>query len=116
MKSNIDLTFKRDFHSNNDEKINIFFKLIYGKVPWRNNSNLSIYEEMDYAKKEILVVGSKIDRKKFKEDKIYYTDTCERCGIPKTKIPWNNFGNLCKECENELKMQINKKDERICWL
>lgn len=133
MKSNVDLTLRRDFLGSRntlgeilggtlgDLEHLITRHLTNSRVPWAQtnirilNSDTEMFEDCNKDSKyyNLILTGTKKDREDKKLQRLYNSYTCERCGGILEKLPWRSPGswNLCKKCNEE----FEEKENRVCW-
>ena len=119
MKNNIDLTQEKMFSGGKYNKvfnniINILTKQIFKDkkeniFPWSTNNrfvNINddlIYKEYNNNINELILTGSKEDRKS-KIKNLSYTsgNYCDCCGKDLRTTPWSNYFLLCDACSNSM--------------
>ena len=114
MKSNIDLTEQRDF---GDKSPIAFSSALRLSIELTESADSALMTRDDFEKLSLYrkVFGRRShengkDRifdynKKFEEKWRY---RCLRCGKI-IRIPWKNFGGVCKKCDNDMCSHTGKK-------
>lgn len=108
MKSNVDLTMDRDFSStrgNRLETLNDLVRSLDGNYPW---SSVEKHHRDDTPRDELVITGSKIDRKNRSYGTFSDCVTCDCCGAYIERFPWEKESTLCKKCEEGLSKSVRK--------
>ena len=118
MKSSVDLTRERDFKKSIIGLEGFIIRHITNsKVPWAINNMRLINSDEDLKGEEelnyynLILTGTKNDRKDKRFHRLLNSSICDCCGNPLERFPWKRPGNwgLCKKCDK------NTKEIRICW-
>lgn len=107
MKTNVDLTEKRDFSSRRIDKA--FIQNRFRRFPWsRTNFGGS------NMRNELIYTGTSTERKRKKAFKLFEDGkSCERCGIDLANMPWNMKGLLCRTCDELLEEEVRRKENLL---
>ena len=116
---NIDLTENRNF-SGNDHTIYIDLPIDipmdeYQSMTPEQYEHLLWYESI-FGRKRHLTEKRELFQLEWKELN-ELRKNCYRCGRP-LRIPWNNFGGICRKCEEEMGREDeedSRKDRRKPW-